>query len=392
MEVTVNLDKRKRYKLYLLVFAGCLTAFGPVMTDFYLPSLPQLQQWFATSTSLVQLSLTFGMIGLGVGQLFIGPLSDKYGRKYPLSASLGLFALATTGCVFSGNVYVFLAFRLLQGIAGAGGVVIARSVAVDLYAGAELSRFFALISSIQGIAPIAAPILGGILLEFTDWRGIFGVLLLFGVALLALVVPFRESHPVGKRVEGSVWATFARFVPIVKNRKFMRYVLTQAAAFGVLFGYIAASPFIFQEHFRLSPAAYSLCFGINAACIMFGSLLVTRFRDEEKALSVASAVFAAVCLAVSAAFILDMPFAVVESGMVLMGISFGTLMPPTTSLALGMERNNSGNASALLGFVQFLFGGIVSPLVGIGGNVLAATGVIIAAFGLLSFAVCPWKK
>lgn len=380
--------KNRNSKLFLLLFTGSLTAFGPVMTDLYLPAFPQIQEYFGTSVSLVQLSLTFGMLGLALGQLFLGPISDKYGRVRPLAVALGVFSLATVACIFSSTIYYFLFFRLLQGVFGAGCVVIARSVIVDLYSGRELSSFFALLAGIQGIAPIAAPILGGILMNVTDWRGIFVFLFAFGILLFLATFMFRESHPREKRIQEKTFSALKRFVPILKNQKFMRYVLTQSFAFGVFFAYIAASPFIFQAHYQLSPTLYSLCFGANAFCIMIGSLLVTFFKNEQKVLSRATRLFMVLSIFTAGALIMELSFFVVEGMFALLALCFGSIMPPTTSLALDLERENSGCASAILGFFQFLFGSLVSPLVGIG-NLFVTTGIIIFVCSFMTFLLCP---
>lgn len=382
------MKRRQNTKAFLLLFTGMLTGFGPFMTDFYLPAFPQLQTYFGTTISFIQLSLTFGMIGLAGGQLIFGPLSDKYGRRNQLVISLGIFVFSTLICMLSGNIHLFLLFRLLQGISAGGGVVIARSVAVDLYEGRELSRFFSLLAAIQGVAPIVAPILGGLLLNIMDWRGIFGILLLLGVFLLtASTFQFRESLPLQRRIT-DLRQVFKAYLPILRNKRFMRYVLTQSTAFAVLFAYIAASPFIFQSHYRLSPTWYSLCFALNAGCAMMGSFLVARFPDERKALIRSTQVFAGVSVLTAFLLIAQLPLWTVEGALILLSVSFGCIMPPTTSLALDMERNNSGNASAVLGFSQFLFGAVVSPLVGIG-DVLVSTGLIIGCMSLLTWWICP---
>ena len=166
-------NRKYNSRRFVLVFAALLSAFGPFMTDLYLPAFPELMEYFDTTTSLIQLSLTFGVIGLAAGQLVIGPLSDKYGRRRPLILSLTVFVVSTLICLLCRDVITFICFRLLQGIAAAGGVVISRSIAVDLYEGKEFTRFFAMLSAVQGLAPIVAPIAGGLLLGITDWRGIF---------------------------------------------------------------------------------------------------------------------------------------------------------------------------------------------------------------------------
>ena len=260
-------------KLYILVVIGIVSAFGPFVTDFYLPALPVLTGYFDTTASLVQLSLTFSMVGLAVGQLVIGPLSDKYGRKKTLMASLVLFCISTIGCLYASDIYVFIFFRLLQGLSGAGGVVISKSIATDLYEGRELTRFFSMLSSVQGIAPVCAPVLGGVLLEVTDWKGIFWILVLIGILLIMALAFFKESLN-NEQQHCGVFATFRNYIPVFQNAQFMRYVLVQAFAMGVMFTYIAASPFIFQEHFNMSPLAYSLCFGANAIAIMLGLSLI----------------------------------------------------------------------------------------------------------------------
>ena len=198
-----------RYKIFLLILLGMLTAFGPFVTDMYLPALPTMTTYFDTSVSMVQLGLTFSMIGLAVGQLLIGPISDKVGRRRPLIASMVLFIVSTVACIFSPDVVFFTAMRLLQGIAGAGGIVISRSIATDEFSGHELLKMLAVIGAINGIAPIVAPVVGGVMLSVIDWRGIFLVLLVLGVVLLVGSIMLRESLPVERRSKSGVLGTFA---------------------------------------------------------------------------------------------------------------------------------------------------------------------------------------
>ncbi len=366
----------KNSKLYTLIVIGIVSAFGPFVTDFYLPALPALSGYFATTASCVQFSLTFSMIGLAVGQLIIGPLSDKYGRKQPLLISLYLFCLSTLGCLYAPDIYWFVFFRLIQGLAGAGGVVISKSIAIDLYQGRELTRFFSMLSSVQGLAPIGAPVLGGVLLEMTDWKGIFWVLLGIGAFLIIALSFFQESLDVSKRTKGNVLSTFKYYAPVFRNKPFMRLVLVQAFAMGVMFIYIAASPFIFQNHFGLSPIHYSLCFGVNALGIMLGSLMVPKFKDAGSALQTGIRGFGMISILVALAFILSSSVLLVEVILFFFFIFLGLILPSSTTLALDLERENSGNASALLGFLMFLFGGVLSPLTGLG-NMLYSTSILI---------------
>ena len=374
--------------LYLLTVVGIIAAFGPFVTDFYLPALPALGGYFHTTASYVQLSLTFSMVGLAVGQLVIGPLSDRYGRKMTMLASLVLFCIATAGCLYAPDIHWFIFFRLLQGIAGAGGVVISKSIATDLYEGRELTRFYALLSSVQGLAPICAPVLGGLLLETTDWKGIFWILLAIGLSLIAALCFFKESLPRERRICSDVLSSFLYYMPVLRNKRFIGYVLVQAFAMGVMFAYIAASPFIFQEHYRLSPMAYSLCFGANALAIMLGSLTIPFFRTAEQALKAGAVGFGGVSLLAAGVLMGNAHVAIVEICLFIFLLFLGLILPSSTTQALDQERGNSGNASAVLGFLIFLFGGILSPLTGLG-NILYTTGIIIVVCSL-SAGACAW--
>ena len=372
-------NRKYNSRRFVLVFAALLSAFGPFMTDLYLPAFPELMEYFGTTTSLIQLSLTFGVIGLAAGQLVIGPLSDKYGRRRPLILSLTVFVVSTLICLLCRDVITFICFRLLQGIAAAGGVVISRSIAVDLYEGKEFTRFFAMLSAVQGLAPIVAPIAGGLLLGITDWRGIFAVLLLIGVAILAAAFRFRESLPEERRQTGSVLATFANFRSVLGNKHFVCYMLIQSFAMGVLFAYISSSPFIFQTEYGLTPVMYSVCFAFNGLAIMTGNLIVPRFGSEERALGIGACCLLIASLVLAVCLMGGWSVVAIEIGFLVLLFCVGMVLPTSTSLALALERKNSGNASAMLGFFQFTFAGLVAPLVGLGEVSVATSWVIVIA-------------
>ncbi|WP_052259005.1 Bcr/CflA family efflux MFS transporter [Sphingobacterium sp. T2] len=226
---------RQNSATFILVFAAILSAFAPLTTDLYLPALPVLTEAFATNASNVQLSLKFSFIGMATGQLLFGPLSDKQGRKTPLLMSLVAFVLATLGCIYAWNIESFNFFRLLQGFAGAGGLVISRSIAVDLYEEEHLARFLSSLAVINGIAPIIAPVGGGVLLDFTDWRGIFVVLLILGVCILMGGVYFKETLPVSRRLQGNMLKTYSSFGKVLRNRNYLNYTLSIGFTSGMFF-------------------------------------------------------------------------------------------------------------------------------------------------------------
>lgn len=370
-------------KLFILILLGMLTAFGPFVTDMYLPSLPVMGEYFNTSSSMVQLGLTTSMIGLAVGQIFFGPLSDRYGRRIPLQVAMWLFIVSTVFCLFAQNIQQFVAFRLIQGIAGAGGIVIARSIATDKFSGRDLAKMLAIIGAINGIAPVVAPIIGGVFTEAIGWQGIFGILLVLGVLLLAGCIRFRESLPKENRL-ATKWAdTFHSFKVVLKNKQFVCYVLQLAFAQGVLFAYIASSPFIIQQHYGYSPFAFSVCFSINAIAIGGAAGFSVKFRRPANGTLIGCMGMLIFSLLECAALALGCSFWIYE--LLLLAVLFMMGMTFTTSTALAMEceRDNAGTASALLGAVCFSFGGIVSPLVGIG-NILVSTGVIFVICSLCS--------
>ena len=269
-------------KTFLLILLGMLTAFGPFVTDMYLPALPAMAGYFSTSSSMVQMGLTTSMIGLAVGQLFFGPLSDKYGRRRPLIAAMWLFIVSTLLCIFARDIHQFVALRFIQGVAGSGGIVISRSVATDNFSGSDLGRMLALIGAINGVAPVAAPIIGGTLCDRIGWQGIFCILLAIGALLLTGSYRFRESLPAARRNNISWGDLLHHFGSVLRNRQYAAYMLQFAFAQGVLFAYIASSPFIVQEHFEFSAFEFSLCFALNAVAIGCAAAFAVRFRRPEQ--------------------------------------------------------------------------------------------------------------
>ena len=379
-------------KTFLLVLLGLLSAFGPFVTDMYLPGLPSMTVYFDTTASLVQLGITTAMLGLGFGQVIIGPLSDKYGRKLPLMASLWLFILSTIACIFSWNIGAFIFFRFLQGIAGSGGIVISRSVATDCYSGKELAKAFAMISAVNGLAPILAPIGGGIMLKFTNWLGIFTFLLFIGIVLILLCLKLKESLPAERRITVPAFSSFRNFIPLLGKREFMGYVLIQAFTFGTIFAYISSSPFILQEHYRLSPLAYSLCFAINAVALIIGTASAGRFRNIRKGVVTGVAGSFILSIFTGVTLWLEMPIIYFEIALFLTLAFGGIVLPTSTALALDTERQNAGTASAIFGAISFLAGGIVSPLVGIG-NILHSTAIIMVMSSAIALLlVCGKRK
>ena len=362
-----------------------LTAFGPFVTDMYLPTLPAMSEYFHTTSSMVQLGLTASMIGLAAGQLLFGPLSDKYGRRLPLIISMILFAVATIGCIYSYTIMQFVGWRLIQGIAGAGGII-SRSVAADKYSGRELAKMLALIGAINGVAPVAAPMGGGFLAGSVGWTGIFWCLFVLGIILLLGSIHFEESLPVEDRKEKSWRSVFRSFIDVLRNSSYVCYTLQFGFAQGVLFANIASAPFIMQQHYGFSPLMFSICFGINAIFIVISAASAIKFRRQEQALHYGSTRMVVVSALLLVALVLDCNFWIYELLLIGLLSMLGLTFTASNTLTMDCEHNNAGMASALLGALEFAFGGIVSPLVGLG-YIMVSTGIIFLMGSICSY-VC----
>lgn len=368
---------KQNMKVFIPATLGMLTAFGPFVTDFYLPVLPEMTGYFHTTPALASMSLTAGMIGLAAGQLFIRPLTDKYGRKRILVGSMLLFVVASLLCIFSGDIFMFNAMRVLQGLAGAGGIVIAKSMSADMYTGRELASFMALLGAINGIAPVCAPVVGGLMAGVTSWTGVFAVILAVGIVLMVCSMFLPETLQPANRIRKSVIKVYGNLFRVFRNSRFTLSVMAEMACFFMFFAYIASSPFIMQQVYHLSPLGYSLCFGLNALMIGVGAAMATRFRSQGTCLRFGGLGMLAGTLLL--AFLLNtaMPLWIVMLAYIYTLICFGLMQPPLTAIALDSERDNAGAASAIFGASGFVAGALSSPLVGIG-DITVTSGLVMA--------------
>lgn len=371
------------YFYYLIIFLGLLNGFGPFVIDMYLPALPEMSSVFHTTSSNIQLGLTFCLIGLAVGQFLIGPISDKYGRKGPLTVSLLLYITATAGCCYSTSVEFFNFLRFLQGVGAAGGIVISRSVATDLYSGKSLTKIIGLISAVNGLAPILAPVLGGFIAGWYGWRGIFIALLALGIFLLCANVPFKESLPKANRAEGSFLSLSGNYAAAVKMPGFGLYTVVFGLAMATLFAYIAAAPFIIQKIYHFSQVHFSLVFAVNAIAVACGALLSVRVKSAQRCTFIGVWIgFIGSLLGMILAFLTD-SFLGYLLPLIFMLFGLGFLFTGATTKAMSIGRKYAGVSSAILGCTGFIFGGVASPLTTVG-EVRTSSAVLCFAFMLCS--------
>lgn len=371
------------YYAFLILYLVLLSAFGSFVNDMYLPTLPEMVRYFHTSRPTVQLGLTFGMIGLGVGEIILGPLSDRFGRKPVLIVSLIIFCIGALCSVWSKTIHIFLWWRLVQGIGASGGYFLARTIPADLYQGRALAKVMALVGAINGFAPASAPVIGGLVARSIGWQGIFWILFGFSALLLVLSIPFKESLPKSRRVTGHFGTAFHNYVVLSRNRHFVTHVLLKGASLGVLFAYISSAPFIIQSHYGYSQLQFGLFMGVNALFVAVGATLALRFKPLKKA-----AVFAARGLAATIA-VQFICFYTVDNVWVYdalnlpMLVCLGMLFTVGNTLAMNEGRECAGDASAFIGLAGYLFGAVVSPLVGLG-DILHSTPICMAILTLIT--------
>ncbi len=382
----------------LTILLGALASFGPLSIDMYLPALPELGTALDASPSAVQLTLTACTVGLGVGQLVAGSLSDVFGRRRPLLIGVTVFTVFSVACALAPTLPLLVLFRFLQALGGSAGIVISRAIARDLRSGAALARLFSILMVVNGAAPILAPLIGGQLARFTSWRGVFVVLAAIGLILVvasARVAP--ETLSAARRVPGSLGVTFAVYRKLLRDREFMLHVLTGALAFATMFAYISGSPFVMEDVYGMSPQVFSLAFGVNSAGIIAFSL-TNRVMSSYAAIRVGLGLIAAGALTVAAAGLFHGSVWLVLAGFFAVTAGFGSTAPNTAALALSDHPDMAGSAAAVYGAAQFVLGGLLGPLAGIGSGRsalplgLVLVGIATAATGIGLAAVRSTKR
>ena len=374
-----------------VVVLGGLTMFGPLSLDLYLPALPQLADDLNASASAAQLSITACLVGLAVGQLLAGPLSDRLGRKRPLIIGLVAYLLASIACALAPSATVLIVLRLIQGLGGSAGIVISRAIARDLYSGSALMIFFSRLLLIAGLAPVLAPILGGQLSLIMSWRGIFGVLAGFGaVLLLAGWFGLKETLPPERRIVGGFRRTLQGYNTLVHDRFFVGCALSAGLAGATMFAYIAGSTFVLQRIYGMSPQGFSFVFGGISLGLVAAAQIGARIAlvwPLTRVLGLGLMINLVGATALLVTVITGLPMGVLIGALVVMVCAVGLIFPTANALAMADYPDLAGTASSLQGLSQFLFGAVAAPLVGIAGEHTAVPlGIVTTGVSLLATA------
>lgn len=374
------------------VVLGLLTIFGPISMDLYLPVLPALTAELQSTTSVAQLTITACLLGLAIGQLVAGPLSDRFGRRTPLLIGVVAYTVTSVLCALSPTIETLVLARFVQGLAGAVGIVIAQAAGRDVYSGGKLIRYYGRLTVLGGLAAIIGPVIGGQLATFTDWRGVFLFLAGVGVAILvASLVVFRETLPKDHRITGGLSHTLNDFRRLLADRMFVGAVLITGFTYSAIFAYLSGATYILQGLYGLSPQEYSLAFGLNSLGFVIFGFIAGRLAEhwsERGTLALGLAMALAGALGLLATALLNLPLTAIILSLLTMVSGVAVTSPPATSLALKDYPEIAGTASSLLGLARFAFGGLAAPLVGIGGANDPVPFGIVAAASAAAAALC----
>ncbi|MCW2961558.1 MAG: Bcr/CflA family drug resistance efflux transporter [Thermoleophilia bacterium] len=358
-----------------------LTIFGPVSMDLYLPMLPSLTMDLGSPVSVAQLTISACLLGLALGRLVAGPMSDRFGRRIPLLVGVVAYIATSLACAWSASIEMLIVARFAQGLAGSVGIVIAQAAGRDIYSGGKLMRYYGRLTVIGGVAAIAGPLVGGLLANVTDWRGAFVFLAALGaVILVASIALIRETLPADQRRRGGLRQTASDFRELLATRKVLGAVLITGFTYAAVFAYLSGATFVLQGVYELTPLQYSYAFGLNSLSFVVFGFLSGRLCDrwsEGAVLRAALAMCATGALLLLATSLFQLPLAVMLTSLVVLLGGVAAATPPATSLALADHSEIAGTASSLLGVARFAFGGLAAPLVGMSGNA-TALGIVTA--------------
>lgn len=356
----------KSYVMFVM-FIAIIGAFSSLVNDMYLPTIPSMMKEFHTTPSMTQMGISMAMAGMGLGSLLWGSASDRYGRKPVLIVSLIIFVTSTALSLFSRNIVFFIVCRLFQGLGAGGAMVLSTSIPADVYMGRQLAKIMAIVGAINGVAPAFGPVVGGFMAGWVGWRGIFVLLLIIGLVMTFWTMHYTETLPQSRRLQARSLGDYIKaYRSLLRNHRFMLYVIIKAVAIGLLYAYISSAPFIIQTHYGFSATAFGLIFGGNALAMGLGSTLAVKFKSMKQAMIIGCVGMFVFGVAEAAVMWREAPFYMYEIFAVPMLLFSGMIFSSSNTLSMEVGRSEAGTASAILSVVKYAFAAVVSPLVGLG--------------------------
>lgn len=365
----------------ILATVVAVGSIAPLATDMYVPAFPQVAADLAISATEVQLTLTTFFVGMALGQLLGGPISDQRGRRVPLMASLVALVVSSLVCAWSPSIGVLLVARFVQGFAGGWAMVIARAVVVDLASGVHLVRSLNVVAGVGGVAPIVGPLLGGLLLMVWPWHASFLVVAGFAALMtFAVAVAVPETLPPERRHAGGLRQVVGATGSVLRRPRFVAYLVVMAFSMGVTFAYVATSAFILQSMNGLSPIQYSLDFAFNAVGLAVLTLLAGRLAGRvstRRVIGIGLIVTGAAGVLLLVGALRGMPLWMALVGFLVLMSAQGLVGPNAGALASHEVPEHPGTGSAVLGFLQWCMAGVIAPLAGLGGTQTAVPMAVI---------------
>ncbi|QDH17035.1 multidrug effflux MFS transporter [Swingsia samuiensis] len=384
---------------WLPIMLGVITAVGPVSTDVYLPALPEMEQQLHAPIGSGSMTMSAWVIGLAIGQISIGPLSDRFGRRLPLLIGMLGYTIGEIGCALAPNMTVLCMWRLFAALMASAGLVIPNACIRDITEGEQSSRLMSRLIVIQGVVPILAPTLGGYALQFVDWRMIFWATAVYGaLCSFLLLTIFPETLPLNERRDLHPVSIMRRYSQILRNRSFITNGLVWAFLGVITFTYLSGAPMLFEVGFGLSPFAYGMLFGLFAVCMIGASALNGIFVPKVGASKMlfnalivgllGSLVFLGISVVAGASVSSSGHFSpaylwpFIIALMITMSPT-GIIGPNSMVGILSEQSERAGSASALAGTMQYLFGAVASALFGFmpSGTSVYLAGFLVFAFG-----------
>ncbi|SKR76627.1 Drug resistance transporter, Bcr/CflA family [Mycobacteroides abscessus subsp. abscessus] len=366
-----KVQSKKQSPIFVIIL-GALTTIGALSIDMFLPGLPEIKNDFHTTTSNAQLTLSLFMIGLALGNLFAGPISDATGRKKPLWISMFIYTLASLGIVFVTNIEIMIALRFIQGVTGGAASVISRAIASDMYKGKELTKFLSLLMLVNGVAPVIAPAIGGVILSLAVWRMVFIILTVFGILMvIGSLTKVPESLQDDEKDSDGIKEMFKNFKHLLERPKFVLPMLIQGFSFIMLFTYISASPFIIQKIYGMSALQFSIMFAAIGITLIISSQLVGVLVDRierRQLLKIVTYIQVLGVVIVAITLLNHLSFWILVIGFIILVAPVTAVASLGFSIAMDESTRGRGSASSLLGLVQFLLGGLMSSLVNVMGE------------------------
>jgi len=375
-----------------IVILGALAALGPFTIDLYLPAFPNVAEDLNASDAAIQITLTATLVGFALGQLIVGPLADAFGRRRPLLIATGVHVIASLAVAFAPTIELVTIGRVFQGIGAAGSGVVAMAIVRDLFAGQRLIRMLSRLALVWGLAPVLAPVIGSQLLRIVDWRGIFIVLAGFGLAMVIVAAFFMiETLPAERRGAFSGRAVARRYRHLVRDRSFVGAALLGSMVFTALFGYLSSSSFVLQDLFGLSAQEFGIAFGVNSLGLVAATQISARLMRRFAPKSVATAgvlIMSAGALSLFVAGLVDGGLAWVLVSLFFVVSPLGIIMPTVQVTALANHAEEAGTAASLIGALNSLVPGLVTPLIGIMGvSVMSMASVMVGALAIAHLAL-----